>query len=172
MPIKVLDENKEKLNAESIKKSEIEQLMEQYHKNTGKVKQGQGKYKDHNKKEHTTSAWFSLNEIISFLRANNIDVTSGADISKYGIRIYFGMHHPLNSFKPKPYKKGTDLSLFDYKDTLILVATENKAKNEDIDLLSEKNSVSIASFSLDGGEGLDNARLCPPECNKGMDDLK
>jgi hypothetical protein len=168
MPIKILDEGFQKLNADSIKKSEIIELMDQYHKNTGKVKQGQGRYNDHKKDEHTTSAWFSLKEIIDFLVANNIDPSPSGDLSKYGIRIYFGMHHKDNSFKPKPYDSRTPMSKFEHKDTLILVATENKGPDKDEDMLNDTNFISIASFNAEEGEGLDNARLCPPECNGGM----
>lgn len=166
MPIKILNEGLQKLNADSIKKSEIIELMDRYHNNTGKVKQGQGKYNDHKKDEHTTSAWFSLKEIIDFLVINNINLAPGADLSKYGIRIYFGMHHKDNSFQPKPYRSTTPMSKFEHKDTLILVATENKGPNNDEDMLTETNFISMASYNPE--EGLDNARLCPPECNGGM----
>lgn len=164
MPIKILSKDKLTPGAKSITKEDIEDLMNSYGRYTGKQRKGGSKVEPYDKSKDTRSAWYSLAEIIAFLKENYVDLSPGADLKEYGIRIYFGMHHPSHRYQPEPRSKpSTD---YHFMDTPILVLTK-KNGNVDEDQLHEDASISMAPL-FDPEEGLDNARLCPPECNGGM----
>jgi hypothetical protein len=114
-------------------------------------------------KKDTRSAWFSVNEIFQFLKDNGVDPTS-TNLGDFGVRIYLGMHHEHNDFKPEP-SSGVKVEDYYFKDTPILVLTK-KTEGIDRDQLDKGASISMAF----GGTGADNARLCPPECPGDMDD--
>ncbi|QNA46045.1 hypothetical protein [Lacibacter sediminis] len=168
MPIKIV--SKEKLaqeafaGAKSISKEDIEDLMATYNRHTGKKRKGSTKIEPHDKTKDTRSAWYSLGEIIQFLRENYVDLSPGADLKAYGIRIYFGMHDASHRYQPEPRTKPA--SDYHQMDTPILVLTK-KNGTVDEDQLHEDAAITMAPL-FDPEEGLDNARLCPPECNGGM----
>lgn len=154
MPIPVQKDAK-LLLAEAIDKDQIQELCDKYHKCTKKRKDPGGSSSDHNKDHDTKCAWFSVQEILDLLKENKVTLN---DPKLYGIRIYFGFHHPRNSFQPKPDPPYTKED-YHYHDTPILVVTKQNANNEDQDCLTPGNAfVSVA------GLGKDNSKLCPPEC--------
>lgn len=144
-------------HARPIKKSQIKELHNRYLEYTGKVKDGVLKPAD---ATDTKSGWFSLTEILAFLKANNVDLNNPED---FGLRIYLGFHHPENDFKPTKIEEGKEVvneSNY-FKDTFILVATK---KNGSVSKDLLKDDTAIASKGDEGsGEGLDNTKLCPPE---------
>jgi hypothetical protein len=164
MPLKILPE--ESLLAfagKGIKKSEIIELMNRYKVHTAKSKNQGGPYRGHASAEDTKSAWFSVEEVLAFLKGNGVPLEHG-DVSGMGLRIYFGMHHEANSFKPVPSIPGTPVESYYFKDTPILVVTKKGKDGNEDDQLSANDLITISG----GGQGYDNARLCPPECNGGM----
>lgn len=146
-------------HARPIKKSQIKELHKRYLEYTGKVKNGTLQPAD---ATDTKSGWFSLTEILDFLKANNVDINKP---DEFGLRIYLGFHHPDNSFKPTKIVDGVEVvneSNY-YKDTFILVATK---KNGSVskDLLKDDTAVAaLEGDDDDSGNGLDNTKLCPPE---------
>jgi hypothetical protein len=165
MPLKIIpDESNLEVNGAGIKKNEIIELMQCYAAHTGKSETFGGPFTRHSPEKDVISGWFPLEEVLDFLVSNGVNVTY-TNVGDLGLRIYFGMHHRNNQFQPKPALPTTPASDYYFKDTPILVVTQkNKTKGDaDYDLLDSGNYV-----TLGGGQGLDNARLCPPECNGGM----
>ena len=165
MPLPIIDDNTEKAAAgRGIKRNEIEQLKNMYKFHTGKKKNPAGPFNPHNPQDDSTSAWFPLQEVLDFMISNGVQIQY-SNVGDLGLRIYFGMHHQSNDFQPVPALPTTPVHKYYFKDAPILVVTKKNEEDpgKQDDLLNSGNYVTIA-----GGEGFDNARLCPPECNGGM----
>ncbi len=157
MPLKIVSIDK-LTGSGDITKSQIDQLRLKYVNNTGKIRKGKDSYDDFDNANHTVWAWFSLSEIVRLLTENGVNLSDPNSILIHGIRVYFGMHHIENEYQPKPGHPHQPKDYY-YHDTPIFVVTKKvNGKNED--LLNANNFITLA-----GGTGLDNAQLCPPECN-------
>jgi hypothetical protein len=143
-----------------ITKTQIDELRQKYVSNTGKIRRGNDRYDDFDENKHTVWGWFSLKEIIDFLSVNGVVLTPANPVDDYGIRIYFGMHHPDNSYQPK--REGIPPTDYHFHDTPIFVLTKKGKYGNNEDQLNTTNFISLAPFNP--GDGMDNAQLCPPEC--------
>ncbi len=163
MPLKIIAEEVEKAVAgKGIKKSEIVQMMLRYKVHTGKRDNPGGPFRDHSPVNDTKSAWFPLKDVLDLFIQNGAQIQY-LNVDDFGLRIYFGMHHPQNTFQPEPAIPGTSIESYYFKDTPIFVLTKRNNQGVHDDQLGNNNFVTLGA-----GEGLDNARLCPPECNGGM----
>lgn len=163
MPLKI-DSGKALADSGKITKEEIVELLTTYRRNTHKAKAPEGAVRPFDPKEDTKCAWFSLSEIVEFLNDNGAGLQPTGDLHGMGIRIYLGMHHASHRFQPQPRNADMPRSRYFMKDTPILVTTRfNPVTGKDEDQLSDGSSITLAP--LNGGDGLDNARLCPPECD-------
>lgn len=148
-------ENKDSkfLSSRPISKNQVQGLHIAYKFLSYKFDPLLGKVRAFDPKQDTRCGWFSVAEIIHFLKRNNIDISDQTSIDESGIRIYLGYHHTLNDFHP------TDPLYFNH-DTPILVATKKNGEiNEDV-FKDDKSFI-----ALPDKDGEDNAKLCPPECD-------
>jgi len=145
-------------NANAIGREQIQSLHNHYKENTGKRRSKEDAFEPFDEKRDTRYGWFSLGEVLQFLTQNGIDVTTpGFDPGRYGLRLYFAQHD-LSVYKPTPRDPSIPVEEYNNKDAIIIVLTI-----DDIDQLNDQQAVSIAAAAT----GLDNAKLCPPECSAG-----
>ncbi len=157
--------------AKRINKKQIKEMSDRFFKLAYKDLDDSGNKHAFEKHHDARSCWFSLKDITSLLTNNGFDPKKATekDLENFGLRIYFGMHHPENSFQPSRPDYLTRRQL-----TAILVVT-NSADGSNIQNHDQlKNHPKMHELSLnneggiddDGsGDGLDNGMLCPPEPN-------
>lgn len=111
-------------------------------------------------------AHFNTYEILELFMANNVLSPSiikaitneKAAIEKFGLKIYMAAHcFPLTGTLPGT----TDAA--EYKDKVTTMLCNTVIGNGFRDMLDDKHSAALATpKDISGGEGLDQAEICPP----------
>lgn len=158
MPLNVTVDSKEKLGT-FIRLETIKKMVQNFVELTGKRKSLIDQFKPLSSTMDSHSVHFSKQEIDELFVAN---FPPDADPTKYGVRIYLGMHglsaEERSDMPNRP-------SRFIDQHTVIIVCTHNQT-----DLLEPgKNSVShiyplgYGEPEIDGeGKGLEEGQICPP----------
>lgn len=167
MPLKLVSDQDFKMlgiaPGTAVPKKFIADLIDENLKRTKKKRKGQSPGTpagDMDPRSDAKSCWFPYNELEKLFNENGF---SAEEKSKFGLRIYYGMHDKGHEFHRSVNGVPLPKESYDGQHTVVLVVTKKNEEGKNADQLIDN----VSSLSY-GGQGMDIGSLCPPDCNDGQ----